>query len=492
MLICTIVQIPSDFSENSLAQATSSPDEAVTKRVFTGLRDSITSLFRASKVARYASKKDRFLEAQSRTSANDGGKEDDLSAQLGELFPRLRDPGLAWLRLRLAKACSMRLRYLYYCESHQERIRVGTKDVAGEDLLDMQSTATTALPLEQRDIDSALRDTGADGAESVLSYRTDTRNDIRFKILGLDESLQDADEREHRCPYRQVPQLIDRSKSEDEIVRLWRRHVYDDIKPCVCTNERCTVKTFGDNRLWLEHQCSEHLTRWQCQYCEGRDHFESYADFETHMRKRHSVGSDGDKLQRWAMISEIIPTRVSMTACPLCDWAQFYAARRDKDGSRTSDLSGDASLDRYRRHVGSHLEQIALGLLAKDYREEIESGSLSHGDEDAASALVAVDVSTVLRDRLLGTRTRREYDRNSEIYTTRNDDGPPADFSKFHNGEGIWKLVKDSRGRTMPKRLGINSQKRGQYGEWVYKLATPEGPLYAGGAWIPESDLMFE
>jgi hypothetical protein len=44
----------------------------------------------------------------------------------------------------------------------------------------------------------------------------------------------------------------------------------------------------------------------------------------------------------------------------------------------------------------------------------------------------------------------------------------------------------------MPKRLGINSQKRGQYGEWVYKLATPEGPLYAGGAWIPESDLMFE
>jgi hypothetical protein len=401
-LTCIIVQVPADSSESNATRGAPSADEALAKRVFTGLRDSITSLFRASKVARYASKKDRFLEAQSKASANDGGNEGDLAAHIGELFPRLGDPGLAWLRLRLAKACSMRLRYLSYCKSHQERIRLGTKTVASEDFSDVQSTATTALPLDQRDIDSALRDTGADGAESVLSYRTETRNDIRFKILGLDEFLQDPDKREHKCPYCQVPQLIDRSKSEEEIARLWLRHVYDDIKPYVCTTETCTVKMFGDNRLWLRHQCSEHLTRWQCQYCDDSDQFESYPDFETHMRKRHSVSSDGDNLQRWARISEVTPTRVPMTACPLCDWTQFYAARRDTDKSHRKDTSGSwesVSLDRYRRHVGSHLEQIALGILPEDFRDELEDDSNSDGEEETSLVDYLPDDVTRLSDK---------------------------------------------------------------------------------------------
>jgi hypothetical protein len=401
-LICIVVQVPADSSESSATRGAPSADEALAKRVFTGLRDSITSLFRASKVARYASKKDRFMEAQSKASANDGGNEDDLAAHIGELFPRLGDPELAWLRLRLARACSMRLRYLSYCKSHQERIRLGTKTVVSEDFSDARSTATTALPLDQRDIDSALRDTGADGAESVLSYRTETRNDIRFKILGLDEFLQDPDKREHKCPYCQVPQLIDRSKSEEEIARLWLRHVYDDIKPYVCTTETCTVKMFGDNRLWLKHQCSEHLTRWQCQYCDDSDQFESYPDFETHMRKRHSVSSDGDNLQRWARISEVTPTRVPMTACPLCDWTQFYAARLDTDKSHRKNTSGSresVSLDRYRRHVGSHLEQIALGMLPEDCRVELEDDSNSDGEEETSLVDYFPDDVTRLSDK---------------------------------------------------------------------------------------------
>jgi hypothetical protein len=384
-LICAIVKIPANSSENSLARGTLSVDEAVT---FTGLRDSITSLFRASKVARYASKRDRFMEAQSRTFTDDDSNEDDLITQLGELFPRLRDPGLMWLRRRLVNACSMRLRYLSYCKSHQERIRLGGMNAAGEEISDEQSRATTASALGQQELDFALRDIGADGTESVLSYRTETRNDIRFKILELEELLEDSDKREHKCPYCQVPQLLDRSKSNDELIRLWKRHVYDDIKPYVCTDEKCTVKMFGDNRLWLKHQCSEHLARWGCPYCEDRDHFESYQDFEHHMRKQHSIDRDSDKLQRWAKISEIALTRVPMTACPLCDWAQFYTARRVTKGNHEKMVSDrqSVSLDRYRRHVGSHLEQIALGLLPEDYRDILGDESNESSEDEAAPA----------------------------------------------------------------------------------------------------------
>jgi hypothetical protein len=290
----------------------------------------------------------------------------------------------------------MRLPYLYYCKSHQERIRHGAMNAAGEEVSDEQSRATTASALGQQELDSALRDTGADGTESVLSYRTETRRDLRFKILELEEFLQDPDKREHKCQYCQVPQLLDRSKSNDELIRLWKRHVYDDIKPYVCTDEKCTVKIFGDNRLWLKHQCSEHLARWGCQYCEDRDHFESYQDFERHMRKQHSIGRDGEKLQRWAKISEIALTRVPMTACPLCDWAQFYTARRvtKRDHEKmVSDREG-VSLDRYRRHVGSHLEQIALGLLPEDYRDTFGDGSNEISEEEAA-LVSAVDTGQV-------------------------------------------------------------------------------------------------
>jgi hypothetical protein len=120
------------------------------------------------------------------------------------------------------------------------------------------------------------------------------------------------------------------------------------------------------------------------------------------MRKRHSVSSDGDNLQRWARISEVTPTRVPMTACPLCDWTQFYAARLDTDKSHRKNTSGSresVSLDRYRRHVGSHLEQIALGMLSEDCRVELEDDSNSDGEEETSLVDYFPDDVTRLSDK---------------------------------------------------------------------------------------------
>jgi hypothetical protein len=57
----------------------------------------------------------------------------------------------------------------------------------------------------------------------------------------------------------------------------------------------------------------------------------------------------------------------------------------DKSHRKNTSSSWESvSLDRYRRHVGTHLEQIALGMLPEDCRDELEDDGNSDGEEETS------------------------------------------------------------------------------------------------------------
>lgn len=154
--------------------------------------------------------------------------------------------------------------------------------------------------------------------------------------------------KEIQCPFCHDIQTF---KNE----QTWRRHVYSDLRAYVCTFRRCDNPLFDDMNDWFKHEMQCHRINFSCPICHEIV-FHTEAPYLDHVQNHHPAliinGNDRAILDIGKCSLRQIPT----SDCPCCtEWPT--------DSSKQSAATHQpqyVSPDIFKRHLASHLEQLAL------------------------------------------------------------------------------------------------------------------------------------
>lgn len=136
-----------------------------------------------------------------------------------------------------------------------------------------------------------------------------------------------------------------------------RKHVHSDLASYVCTFEHCTQPLFESRQQWFHHEMEVHRRNWACQFCEIS--VSSSEAFENHLKQIHHGIIGEEQIPSLVQLASQQLHRIPASACPLCD---YDAVLRHKLGVSDTVIIKPAQ---FRRHVGHHLEQLALFVLPK-------------------------------------------------------------------------------------------------------------------------------
>ena len=139
-------------------------------------------------------------------------------------------------------------------------------------------------------------------------------------------------------------------------------HFFADLQPYICTFAGCEdeLTQFPDRAAWAEHEFSQHrITRsWSCPECPQA--FNNLPKWQNHIQERHCLFFTDRNLKiAGDMAYKTEATRVEDDECPLC---------RDVLGKPRR---------AFVKHVGRHMEEIALMALPPNVEEDSEEGSVS-------------------------------------------------------------------------------------------------------------------
>ena len=135
------------------------------------------------------------------------------------------------------------------------------------------------------------------------------------------------------------------------------------------------------NFRW-EHELESHRLEWCCRFCTSQP-FSSEAKLSNHLRHRHPQVSDLSQLSALIKASRQSVDKIPAAACPLCDWDVTLSELNEQVPS-TEILV--VTSEQFRRHLGGHMEQLALFALPRSYKDEDE-----HADSNEAAAVVHSD-----------------------------------------------------------------------------------------------------
>jgi len=164
--------------------------------------------------------------------------------------------------------------------------------------------------------------------------------------------------------------------------QTFRKHLFTDLRPYVCTFEQCDLKLFPDRHTWFEHELECHRLEWCCHLC-SHPPFTSESDFRKHMHARHAHFTSSGQLSALLQISKQPVDRIPAAACDLCDWETIL---RNSDTSNQADDTLVVTVEQFRRHLGSHMETLALFALPRNYRDEGENANTNEAARFAQSA----------------------------------------------------------------------------------------------------------
>ncbi|KAF1950555.1 hypothetical protein CC80DRAFT_359652, partial [Byssothecium circinans] len=368
----------------------------------------IARLFRVSSLIRQAAPRDLFAKAltKNRFSFND---QFDIG-HVGEKFPKLSSDGTYWLRKRLGSAITQRRHYLKYIHDHRDKLEGASTlheppmapEIQPSSIQQLRTTlpqgdstsrpstyitkATTLAP--GRITPQILTTEGdPDSDNDAQSYTTisrsvdgDMESSTSSRIPKL-EDLQLRNRPEFECPFCH---RMKKFKSE----RLWRKHVFNDLRSYLCTFPNCSTagKMFGNINDWWQHEMQNHRISYFCRLCTSTSFFEE-SKFLAHARRQHAeLLEDGDE-HALLKISQKPLDQIPAEDCPCCsEWVDRLRARElpsyDSRGN-TPDIAVPPTL--FKRHLASHLEQLAL------FAIPIESPG---GNDDMASDVAIEEASS--------------------------------------------------------------------------------------------------
>jgi hypothetical protein len=131
----------------------------------------------------------------------------------------------------------------------------------------------------------------------------------------------------------------------------YRRHVFRDLRPYVCTFEKCqdSERLFVTRHEWVSHEQQMHRRKWIClELCERE--FSTKAALEKHLVDQHTSDNETPVLSRVADMCERGIDATEQSSCPICRETM--------------------SLSRLQEHLATHLEEIALGVLPVEVEED--------------------------------------------------------------------------------------------------------------------------
>jgi hypothetical protein len=161
--------------------------------------------------------------------------------------------------------------------------------------------------------------------------------------------------------------------------KAWRRHVYADLRPYVCTFADCSKPYFDDLDEWFNHEMQSHRVSYACQLCQGKL-YSSDGQYLDHVRRRHpALWVDGGE-QALLDLGKKPLQQISAEHCPCCtDWTDRL--RRRQPGIDASEPIHVTPAVWKKKHLASHLEQLALFALP-----------LPTSDNDSQDSKIALNV----------------------------------------------------------------------------------------------------
>jgi hypothetical protein len=176
-----------------------------------------------------------------------------------------------------------------------------------------------------------------------------------------------------RCPFCFEKQTI---TGEDN----WRQHAFADLKAYVCTlgKGECDNRLFRDKQSWFEHELQCHRKQWVCILCD-QSTFTTPGQLDAHLEAQHpEIPIRGNQVSVFQNACERAVSTITASECPFCD--ELEAPRRILNlRSKSKDPSNNLVVkpDLFRDHVASHLEQVALIILVKELRTDMDQEDVS-------------------------------------------------------------------------------------------------------------------
>lgn len=374
----------------------SSPDE--TTELLREIGACITRLFGITSLVHQAGSTDPFAKAYTRSRYQFADQYD--IAHVGEKYPKLATAGNAWLRIRLGSAITQRRRFLSYIRDHLQKLEVENEydDVPNIVIEEPQSArelfpGILPEPIPSKQLSTTMRDgpgllsslmTQQKPMESdAISFVTMSRSingDVDTSAISRIPKLDDlrTENKEFACPfcYR-----VEKIRNE----RVWRRHVFSDLRSYVCTFQFCNSPYFSDVNDWFRHELRCHRVHYKCHVCSGRT-FEHGNICIAHVQENHpELFSGGDEQQILDMARSPLD-HIRARDCPCCsEWADRLEERANifDISSDTSDHTVVVEQAVFKRHLASHLEQLALfAVPSQPAEDDTWSGAAIEGGSD--------------------------------------------------------------------------------------------------------------
>ncbi|KAH6861233.1 hypothetical protein B0T12DRAFT_479964 [Alternaria alternata] len=364
-----IIEVDADETPNHLYEA---------GELLKSIKDTITGLFRIAIVIRKASPRDRFAKALATRQEPFDGRSD--IGHVSEKFPMLNIKEKEWFKERVGKAMTQRRQYLRYVRDHRDKLAKEPKDLwQPEDI----GPVTTLLPVlsqaSKTNFTNSTSTLATTTASTLLVEKLatkeedfhDNQSQTSYAVsLGEDDDeshlrlLRLADVSKHattfECPLCWTIQDIQSDST-------WRKHVFRDLKPYICTFEVCDIKLFSDRREWFEHELLHHRAQWCCDFC-GKGDFRSLKIFKDHVRSRHMQSIKDDQLDALSKASRRSIDRIPASDCPFCQ--EWEVKLRLANPDISADEIVVVTPIQFRHHVGSHMQQLALFSVPRGFLED--------------------------------------------------------------------------------------------------------------------------
>ncbi|SPQ22034.1 4d02eded-7eb9-4f7f-9943-741b74605947 [Thermothielavioides terrestris] len=300
-----------------------------------------------------------------------------------EKFPMM-DPALSGV---LGKAITRRRQFFRYREAHHAKLAAGlerlghdgnAKDTGQTEIV--PKTVASSLPSHFKELTGIdLRtsvfdeDRGSETGMSQTSYATSAgfipeevdgqpvEPPAPLKVPPLPAAAQHGS---FECPF--CYRMVSASTRS-----AWKRHVFGDLRPYTCLFPECAEShaDFDRRHLWEAHISQHHWQSFYCPFtCDTSS--PSASELRQHLSHQHMPGATAEQLNAVLSLGKRAAAADTANECPMC--------RHTVIGLRP-----------YIRHVGRHLEQLALFALphledenhSEGGRSDQESGTSSCDDE---------------------------------------------------------------------------------------------------------------
>ncbi|KAI1807430.1 hypothetical protein F4811DRAFT_549807 [Daldinia bambusicola] len=367
----------------------------------------IRSLFRLGALIRKAVVRDRFEEALHRSEST-FPPTFDLD-YVRNKHPKLCRQDMGSLAARVGNANAKRRQYIQYCRDHRNRLGNASDETDGglnADGGDAKSKATTMLPGQQISIEDDLV------SLTTVSTIFDPNNSL--KLPALEELSPDSEPFE--CPICFTLQSFQTEKA-------WNAHAFRDLKGYVCTvgGAHCENELFDNRDAWFEHELRKHRSEYICPICTIK--LDGQASIESHLESGIHGKFSADQVERLAEAGKQTPTHFRAQDCPFCDdWVDGLEQKSRTKNKRNAQPKDTVlvSTSRFKRHIATHQEQIAIFVMPRSNEEEDQS-SISDNKSDKLEKPTADIIHEAVKGPLTSTSEEaRNIDPSSVSNTNKN------------------------------------------------------------------------